>query len=43
MFDPNKIAPGYSSKVLGGNDDDLTFVGVFNVCWRVEAILSRKR
>ena len=28
MFDPNKIAPGYSSKVLGGNDDDLTFVGV---------------
>lgn len=28
MFDPNKIAPGYSSKVLGGNDNDLTFVGV---------------
>ena len=32
MFDPNKIAPGYSSKVLGGNDDDLTFVG--RLGWR---------
>lgn len=28
MLDPNKIAPGYSSKVLGGSGEDLTFVGV---------------
>lgn len=26
--DPNQIAPGYSSKVLGGKATDLTFVGV---------------
>ena len=28
LIDPSQIAPGYSSKVIGGKDTDLTFVGV---------------